>query len=151
MSQANFKTLLKSVRRSMGEERKSAIKDPKGRMVFSFTGEFNFDEAFDICFKALLKANRDDAEPTFSCVQDKPVRLSRNPKTGRISFDELSNRTLWSELNRRITFVRRNDEGEGPRLAVPRRSPTTSTSRPTPNCRSRPRSSTRRSSPTRAT
>jgi hypothetical protein len=102
----------------MGEERRSEIKDPKGRMVFSFSGEFNFDEAFDICFKALLKTNRDDAQPTFSCVQDKPVRLSRNPKTGRISFDELSNRTLWSELNRRITFVRRNDEGEGPRLAV---------------------------------
>lgn len=120
INQTTLTKMVREVKRDVNRDRNQSgdYKDPKGRMVFSFSGEFNFDEAFDTCFKALLLTNKADKEPTFSCVQDKPVRLSRNPKTGRISFDELSNRTLWSELNKRVTFVRRSDNGDGTRQAV---------------------------------
>lgn len=115
-----FTRMMKIIRRAIERDRNQSgdYKDPKGRLVFSFQGDFNFDEAVDMCFKALRVANTSDAEPTFSCVQDKPVRLMRNPKTGRIAFDELANRTLWSELNTRLTFIRRGDGGDGARQAV---------------------------------
>lgn len=122
MSQATFTRLLASVKKEVNAEDNKAgtITDPKGRKVFSFTGDFNFDEAFDLCFKALKDTNRKDREPTFSCAGDKPVRLTRDKSTGRITFDELQNRTLWSELNNRVTFVRKADSGDGVRQAVPK-------------------------------
>lgn len=122
INQSTLASIMKSISKEVEKERNQtgAVKDPKGRLVFSFQGGYHFDEAEDICFKALLDTNRKDAEPTFSCVQDKPVRLTRNPKNGRISFDELSNRTLWSELNKKVTFMRRNDQGDGDRDPVPK-------------------------------
>lgn len=96
-----------------------AKRDPHGRIVFSYQGDFNFDEAFETCFRALLKANREAGEPLFSCLQDKPVRLRRQ-EDGRVVFDEITaSRTLWSELNERVTFVRRMEQGEGARQQVP--------------------------------
>ncbi len=122
LTQANLTRILKSMRAKINQEsnQNGDIKDPKGRSVFSFQGEFHFDEAFDMCFESLKRTNRANGEPTFSCVQDKPVRLSRDALTGRISFEELTNRTLWSELNNRVTFVRRNDNNDGSRAPVPR-------------------------------
>jgi hypothetical protein len=121
LTQANYTRLIKSVRTELSKNAdKVTYKDPKGRMVFAFQGEFNFDEGYEACFKALLQTNRKDQEPTFCCVQDQPVRLTRHPLTGRIAFEELDKLDLWSELNKRVTFVRQSDQGDGTRQAVPR-------------------------------
>lgn len=94
--------------------------DPLGRRTFSFQGEYNFDEGFQECFEALLDANEIAGEPIYSCLQDKPVRLGRNSE-GRITFEELTSRGLWAELNTLVTFVRKNDVGEvGSRGPVPK-------------------------------
>ncbi|AXQ68732.1 PE-PGRS family protein [Caulobacter phage CcrPW] len=122
INQSTLTRMLKTMRRVVERDRNQSgdYRDPKGRLVFSFQGDFNFDEAVDMCFKALRNTNTKDAEPTFSCVQDKPVRLKRNPKSGRIAFEELPNQAMWSELNTRLTFVKRGDNGDGARQAVPK-------------------------------
>lgn len=121
MTQQNLTKLIKMVKRQADKQdnAKGGVKDPKGRFVFAYENEFNFDEAFDSCFNTLLLTNKRDGEPTFSCVQDQLVRLSRNPKNGRLSFDKLTKDGLWAELNRRMTFMRRTDNGDGARDAVP--------------------------------
>lgn len=118
---ASVRKIIKAVQAEMIEESRddSGITDPHGRKVFTFSAEFNFDEAYNACFRALLADNKKYGEPVFSCVQDQPVRLNRN-KTGRISFDEIGARTMWSELNTRVTFIRQNDQGgAGARAQVP--------------------------------
>ncbi|USN15419.1 hypothetical protein KIKIMORA_02730 [Brevundimonas phage vB_BpoS-Kikimora] len=120
VTEPNLKKMLKLEQREMTKESniKADIKDPKGRFVFAYENDFNFDEAFDACFKTLLKTNERDQEPVFSCVQDQLVRLTRN-QAGRISFDTLDKDGLWAELNRRMTFMRRTDQGDGTRDPVP--------------------------------
>jgi hypothetical protein len=104
------KALIKSVQTEQAAERKTTIEDPLGRRIFTYNGEFHFDEAFNACFRSLLQENRDAGEPVFCCVDSRPVRLTRT-KEGRITFEELAARTMWSELNTRITFVRESDNG----------------------------------------
>lgn len=115
--------MIKGIERDMQarDNRQGAARDPLGRLVFSYQGEYNFDEAFDICFKALTAANDAEKKPVFSCLQDKPVRMSAN-KQGRIVFEEIAARGLWSELNKRVTFVRKTEAGAGDsaRQAVPK-------------------------------
>lgn len=122
MTQANLQKLLKGMQKEVARERnkKGEVKDPKGRLVFEYENNFNFDEAFDACFKTLTATNKKDKEPTFCCVQADPVRLSRNPKTGRITFDDLDEKGLWAEMNKRMTFMRRTDKGDGLREAIPK-------------------------------
>ena len=122
MSKANFTKLMKTARAEYAREQntKGEIKDPKGRLVFTYDGSFNFDEAFDACFKTLTVTNRKDKEPTFCCVQTDPVRLNRNEKTGRITFDTLDEKGMKSEMNKRMTFMRRTDKGDGIREPIPK-------------------------------
>jgi hypothetical protein len=114
-----YKQLVKTVQNSLNAEANKAgsRRDPLGRVVFSYPNEFNFDDAFQICFKTLRSANV--TEPLFSCMNDKPVRLSKSKQTGRISFEEITARSTWSELNKRITFVRTGEKGDGVRSQVP--------------------------------
>jgi len=121
MTQATFSRLFKTMRKKVARENNKTgdQRDPKGRMVFSFDGEFNFDEAFDACFRVLSDVNRKAGEPIFSYNQDKPVRLNRNPTDNRVTFEALTtSRPLWSELNKLLTFIRKNEVGEGVRQMV---------------------------------
>ncbi|UTC28997.1 hypothetical protein MARCHEWKA_04850 [Brevundimonas phage vB_BpoS-Marchewka] len=122
LSQPNVTKLLKSARAeiSRAKNEKGSIKDPKGREVFEYESSYNFDEAFDACFRTLTMTNKKDKEPTFSCVQTDPVRLNRNAKTGRISFDVLNEAAMRSEMNKRMTFMRRSEKGDGTREAIPK-------------------------------
>lgn len=122
MTAPNFTKLMRAVQKNVARDQneKGEIKDPKGRLVFMYENSFNFDEAFDACFKTLTLTNKKDQEPTFCCVQTDPVRLNRNPKTGRITFDTLNEKALWSEMNKRMTFMRRTDKGDGTREAIPK-------------------------------
>lgn len=109
----------KAVSKVKSEMADSDIADPLKRSVFQFKGDFNFDEAFDICFKALKKANREAEKPVFCCVQDQAVRMSEDQQ-GRVTFADLTARSTWAELNERVTFVRMSEEGvAGTRGQVP--------------------------------
>ncbi len=122
MTQTTLQRMMRSVSATLTRERNKSgdFQDPKNRMIFTYQGEYNFDEAFDIGFKALSRANDKAGEPLFSCVQSQPVRLQRDPESHRITFEELTKSMLWSELNKRITFVRQTDQGDGARGSVPK-------------------------------
>lgn len=122
LSQPNLTKLIRAVQKEVSKDQneKGDIKDPKGRLVFAYENDFNFDEAFDACFKTLHHTNKKDGEPTFSCVQAEVVRLDRNPKNGRISFVAQTDQSLRSEMNKRMTFMRRSDKGDGTREAIPK-------------------------------
>lgn len=123
INQSTLNKLTKDCRRQLIQEENEGkapvTEDQKGRRVFSYFNEYHFDEATDASFSVLTDANTIAGEPIYSCVQDHPVRLSRDKK-GRISFEELSNRGMWAELNRLLTFIRRTDNGDGPRASVPK-------------------------------
>jgi hypothetical protein len=118
---ATLTKMIKAVGREIAKENNESgeQKDPLGRAIFAFSGDFNFDEAFQVCFKALLRVNELAGEPVFSCLQDKIVRLKRTDE-GRLSFEEMNARSLWAELNERVTFVRKSDQGDGVRGPVPK-------------------------------
>ena len=122
INQTTLNKLFKEVQTDLLKERNDDpldTPDPKGRRVFLYQGEYHFDEAADACFGVLKQANLNRAEPVYSCVQDRPVRLSRD-KAGRVNFEELTSRSLWAELNSEITFVRRHENSDGARAAVPK-------------------------------
>lgn len=112
-----FKALHADMTKHQNEHGKTS--DPKGRKVFMYQGEYHFDEASDAAFGVLKQVNSQKAEPIYSCVHDHPVRLSRD-KDGRVSFEELTNRGMWAELNSLLTFVRRHENTDGARAAVPK-------------------------------
>jgi hypothetical protein len=120
MPKAHFDKMIKMAQKAMSKKSNARddVKDPKGRYVFSYENDFNFDEAFDACFKTMRLTNEKAKEPVFSCVNDQVVRLTRD-KNGRITFDNLDKDGLWAELNRRMTFMRRSDTGDGTRDPVP--------------------------------
>jgi hypothetical protein len=91
----------------------------KGLDIFTFHGEFNFDDATSRCYAILKQANAKENWPMFSHINGDPVRMRAN-KDGRIAFDPLNPRSMWSELNMRVAFVCKNEKGEGARSAVPR-------------------------------
>lgn len=113
-----FKDMKTTISREQNVEGK--VVDPLGRAVFSYSGEYNFDEAYQACFRALVKVNKDADEPVFSVNQDKPTRLGRD-EHGRVRFVEIgTSSAMWAHLNDRITFVRRTDNGtDGARGKVP--------------------------------
>lgn len=122
MNATIYNKMVADIKRSLNKDQneKGAVKDPKGRLVFAYENDFNFDEAFDACFKTLHHTNKKDGEPTFCCVQNEIVRLDRNPKTGRISFVNQTDQSLRSEMNKRMTFMRRTDKSDGTREAIPK-------------------------------
>lgn len=123
INQTTLNKLMKSCRKALIQEEnegnEAATSDHKGRRVFTYFNEYHFDEATDASFAALTDMNAAEAEPIYSSAGDHPVRLSRD-KVGRISFEELTNRGIWAELNRLLTFVRRTDNSDGPRASVPK-------------------------------
>ncbi|ARB13672.1 hypothetical protein Ccr2_gp142 [Caulobacter phage Ccr2] len=112
-----FKDMKATVAREQNAE--GAVKDPLGRSIFAYAGEFNFDEAFACCFRALVNTNREKDQPIFSCLQDKPVRMAPEPD-GRLKFTEIGTAaSMGAELNELVTFVRKNEQGQGARGRVP--------------------------------
>lgn len=112
-----FKLIEAEVAREENEGK--GIKDPHGRIVFSFQGEPHFDEAYDVCFRTLKQENRKAQKPVFCCVQDQVVRLTED-MAGKVTFQDLTARSMWAELNDRCTFIRLTDSGAaGPRAQVP--------------------------------
>lgn len=91
-----------------------------GLAIFAYRGEYNFDDATKMCIRALKQANEKSGLPIFSHVSGDLVRLNQTDKDGRLSFDELSTQALWSELNNRVAFVRKSDQGESARQMVPK-------------------------------
>lgn len=112
-----IKEIEKEYAREVNEAK--GAKDPYGRIIFSYQGEPHFDEAYDICFKALKKENRDNKKPVFCCVQDQAVRLTED-LSGKVTFQDMTARSMWAELNDHCTFIRLTDSGAaGPRQQVP--------------------------------
>uniref|UniRef100_A0AB74UGT9 Uncharacterized protein n=1 Tax=Caulobacter phage BL57 TaxID=3348355 RepID=A0AB74UGT9_9VIRU len=112
-----FKDMKAQIAREQNTE--GNVKDPLGRSVFSYTGEFNFDEAFSCCFRALTNTNREKDQPIFSCLQDKPMRMAME-EDGRLKFTEIgASAAMNAELNELVTFVRKNEQGQGARGRVP--------------------------------
>ena len=96
-----------------------------GRLIFGYNGEYNFDEATKICVKSILESNKKADLPVL-CVLGgdlggDPVRLVLDTKNGetKARFNYIENKALWSELNKRVTFIRRNEDGVGVRGPVP--------------------------------
>jgi hypothetical protein len=112
------KKTLAGVRKDLAAEspQDTATTDASGRVIFTYQGEFDFHEAVAVCTKALRDKNARDRKPTFSQLTGNAVRLEM--QGGRASFVELDRDSLWSELNKLVTFVRRGDGGDGPRQAV---------------------------------
>jgi len=115
-----IKTTLKAARLALQEREfaAGATTDKTGRVTFAYKGEFNFDEAADVCSKALLAKNGRNKVPTFSQISGNAVRL--DVREGRAEFVEMTQTSLWSELNNLVTFVRRGDSADGARQPVDR-------------------------------
>lgn len=110
-----FKRVASDLKQS-DDNRKS---DEHGLDLFTFNTEFNFDDASKKCFRALKHVNEKERLPVFCHISGALVRLNRTDKSGRLSFDELNAMSLWSELNKRIAFVRKSDGAESTRQKVP--------------------------------
>ncbi|AXQ69800.1 PE-PGRS family protein [Caulobacter phage CcrSC] len=125
LSSPRFKAELNRIKREI-----TASKDKKGqkqvqlddgkRLMFTYSGEIDFHAATEACFGILRAKNEEEGLPHFASLEHRPVRLTHS-KTGRTRYDEISSKTLWSELNKYITFVRTTDDGGyGPRASVPK-------------------------------
>lgn len=91
----------------------------RGHYTFSYTGDFDFLDACEVCSKALDARNERDALPTYSHLNGRAVRL--DIRDGRGVFMEMSQNAFWSELNKLVTFVRHNEnKGGGTRKEVDR-------------------------------
>jgi hypothetical protein len=101
-------------------EREAKGDEHHGLDLFTYSGEFNFDDAVKKCIRALKQANEKSGLPIFSHVSGDLVRLNQTDKDGRLSFDELSAQALWSELNNRVAFVRKSNQAESARQMVPK-------------------------------
>ena len=108
-------------RKKIGESVKGGNRTEDGKMVFRYQSDFNFDDAYNICIRALKEQNHKHSQPIYSCMSSEPVRLMTKTEEGRtsINFETISNQTLWSELNELVTFVRSGDQGDGSRGKVP--------------------------------
>lgn len=87
--------------------------DPKGRIIFPFNGEFNFDELCNAGVTGLKRVKHSSGAPTFSQVNGNPVRLAE--VNGKLTFVSLDHDALWSELCELVTMVRRTEQGDGAR------------------------------------
>jgi len=120
VNSTDVQKLLKRARTDRMRDTKHEEMDGE-RMIFRYQGEFNFDDAFNICVKSLKATNDRAKKPVFSCIDSEPVRFmtKRNEGKESVSFEPISNRTLWSELCRYVAFVRTSDQGDGARGKVP--------------------------------
>lgn len=127
LSSPRFKAELNKIKRELtaskakGKEGgKRVMLDDGKRVMFTYSGDIDFHAATDACFEILKSKNEAEGVPHFACLEQRPVRLTHS-KLGRSAYNEISSRTLWSELNKYITFVRSNDEGSiGARASVPK-------------------------------
>ncbi|UTU07898.1 PE-PGRS family protein [Caulobacter phage C1] len=126
LSSPRFKSELNRIKRELTSS-KNKSKDGKRvqlddgkRVMFTYSGEIDFHAATDACFDILKTKNEQEGVPHFACLEQRPVRLTHS-KLGRSAYNEISSRTLWSELNKYITFVRSTDDGSiGARASVPK-------------------------------
>lgn len=104
-----------------GESAKGNNRTEDGKIIFRFQNDFNFDDGYNICIRALKEQNTKHGQPVYCCMASEPVRLMSKTEEGRTSihFETISNQTMWSELNELVTFVRAGDQGDGSRGKVP--------------------------------
>ncbi len=117
LTQANMKQIVASVKKDIaqtGDTKKSDRYDGEGdgaRLIFSYQGEIDQHAATEACVKILNKENTKQKRPHFAVLENKPVRLVQT-KTGRVRYEEMTPRALWSELNKRLVFMRVVDENQ---------------------------------------
>ncbi|HEY2007653.1 MAG TPA: hypothetical protein VGH23_01595 [Rhizomicrobium sp.] len=111
---SKIRTTLKVLKNARDKAATGKSKDPKGRIIFPYNGEFNFDELCDVGSKALKNVKHSSGAPTFSQMNGNPVRLT-TLSDGKMAFVNLDNDALWSELNKLVTMVRRTENGDGAR------------------------------------
>jgi hypothetical protein len=100
------------------EEDDEDVRDPKGRIVFTYQGEFNFDEAYDVCFRALkVRTGRRTSRCSPASRPNPCGWRATDDRSHQLRGD--GSRPMWSELNERVTFVRRTEQGDGVRGKVP--------------------------------
>jgi hypothetical protein len=91
----------------------------RGHYTFRYTGDFDFLDACEVCSKALVAQNERSALPVYSHLNGKAVRL--DIRNGRGEFKDMTQNSLWSELNKYVTFMPVSDgKAEGRRKEVDR-------------------------------